>query len=216
MKINQSGEFVWGSNGFNQVLGLLFSDSNGGALVVAPRMVWRFTENDAKREIFTIPTPKSGAVESGFWNSAADQQGNAYYSWWDSCEGKSRLFTQKMNYSGEIQWSAGGIPYGGSPLISDGTGGMIYQYSDNRGIPPFSWHVQRIDQQGNPVWGPDGVCFRARQEYLTGGWSYRLVADGAGGVIIVWEEQDTSDLSWRIKIQSVGADGELGRWQMPD
>jgi len=68
--------------------------------------------------------------------------------------------------------------------ISDGLGGAIIAWRDDRG-GDFDIYVQRIDSQGDPLWNPTGVpvCTAADDQE-----DVRLTSDGDGGAILVWED----------------------------
>jgi hypothetical protein len=74
--------------------------------------------------------------------------------------------------------------------ISDGIGGMIIVWTDDRNSSgPLSdnrdIYAQYMDSDGNPVWTADGiaVCTANGDQ-----WKPKIVTDGAGGAIITWED----------------------------
>ncbi|UCH85246.1 MAG: T9SS type A sorting domain-containing protein [Candidatus Latescibacterota bacterium] len=71
-----------------------------------------------------------------------------------------------------------------SKAISDNAGGLIVVWGDFR-TSEFDIYAQRLDNLGNPLWGIDGIAVCAAPD------SQRvpeIVADGAGGAIIVWQD----------------------------
>jgi hypothetical protein len=75
-------------------------------------------------------------------------------------------------------------------IISDGTGGMIVAWTDDRNSTA-DVYAQRLDGSGNAMWVPDGIPIRAGA-----GGEFELVAmvtDGSDGAILVWM-QDRNDI----------------------
>ena len=88
-------------------------------------------------------------------------------------------------------------------IISDGGTGAIIAWQDRRNGADFDVYVQRVDASGNALWTPDGVavCVQGGDQS-----DPRLVSDGAGGAIIVWEDARTTT-NFDIYVQRVDADG---------
>jgi len=82
-------------------------------------------------------------------------------------------------------------------MISDGAGGAIIAWWHQ-----YSIYVQRIDANGNVLWGADGKAIST-----FGGEEYypQLASDGAGGAIVTWHEN--SDGSGGIYAQRVDSSG---------
>jgi len=101
--------------------------------------------------------------------------------------------SQRVDSQGNILWQTGGVqacvgPAEGPQVVSDGSGGAIIAYM--RDIPcddgqigycDSDIYAQRIDAEGNVLWGPDGVPICAGPSVPN---SPRIVTDGAGGAII--------------------------------
>jgi hypothetical protein len=75
-------------------------------------------------------------------------------------------------------------------IIADGEGGAFIAWEDQRTGVYFDIYMQRIDSYGNPLWADNGVAVRSSTNS-----SYRpsLALDGAGGVIVTWEDNRGSD-----------------------
>lgn len=94
--------------------------------------------------------------------------------------------------------------------VPDGAGGVIAAWVDDRVRPDtayFRVYAQRIDAQGNPLWPEGGV--EVSGDVMTYGcyWWMEMhaVADGAGGVVIAWNEIDgTSRLLRAQRLDSNG------------
>lgn len=86
--------------------------------------------------------------------------------------------------------------YGGLPVCTvpgdqntvaaadDGAGGIIMAWADQRS-GTFDVYAQRIDASGAPLWAADGIAVCTAPSDQDG---VRLVADGAGGAVIVWQD----------------------------
>jgi hypothetical protein len=86
-------------------------------------------------------------------------------------------------------------------LVSDGAGGMIVAWTDDRD-ESADIYAQRLDGSGHPVWLDDGIPIRASNSY-----EFELVAmvtDGSDGAILVWTV-DGED----IYAQHVDGEGNL-------
>ncbi len=88
-------------------------------------------------------------------------------------------------------------------IASDGGTGAIMTWQDRRDGTSFNIYVQKFDASGNALWTPNGVavCLEANDQA-----DPRLVPDGAGGAIVVWEDARTST-NFDIFAQRVDADG---------
>jgi hypothetical protein len=86
-------------------------------------------------------------------------------------------------------------------ICTDGAGGAIIVWEDFR-TSYYDIYVQRLDPNGNPMWTTDGVAICT----ATGNQDEpRIVADGVGGAIIVWE--DPRGLDKDVYAQRVDAGG---------
>jgi hypothetical protein len=103
------------------------------------------------------------------------------------------LSAQRVDSGGNILWQTGGVqvcvsPGGEAQVVSDGAGGAIIAYvqyilsgDGKQGYSDSDIYAQRIDAEGNILWGPDGapVCVEPLLQYSPG-----IVDDGAGGGIV--------------------------------
>ena len=72
-------------------------------------------------------------------------------------------------------------------IVADGSGGAIVVWQDGRRNPDtLDLYVQRVSSNGVPLWTTDGVVaadtFSSKRNPV-------VVADGAGGAIIIWEDR---------------------------
>ncbi len=87
--------------------------------------------------------------------------------------------------------------------ISDGNGGGIAVWSDHR-AGNYDIYAQRLDANGDAMWPAYGVvvCKAAGDQV-----NPQAVADGAGGVIVAWEDGRTDALNPDIYAQRLSASG---------
>ena len=133
---------------------------------------------------------------------APDGTGGAIIVW-----GPDYIYAQRIDASGVVQWTADGIPICPSSsaenlsIISDGAGGAIFVWKDERGIDR-DIYAQRIDNSGTVLWASDGlsVCAASGDQIEP-----CLVSDGAGGAIISWCDPRSGDLD--VYAQRIDASG---------
>jgi len=121
----------------------------------------------------------------------SDGAGGAFFAWQDPRNGSNDIYAQRVDASGAVQWSTDGVPVCteaneqlNSKLVSDGAGGVIVTWNDNRSAP-VEIYAQRLNGSGVPQWTPGGVLIS-----VAGGGdelSPIIVSDGAGGAIVIWQ-----------------------------
>jgi FlgD Ig-like domain len=73
--------------------------------------------------------------------------------------------------------------------VSDGNGGSIAVWSDRRG-GNYDIYAQKVDGNGDALWASYGVVVtKAAGDQI----NPQAVSDGAGGVIVVWEDRRSGD-----------------------
>jgi len=119
-------------------------------------------------------------------------------------------------------------------IISDGAGGAILTWTDNRS-GNYDIYAQRVNASGAVQWAANGValCTATGDQY-----SPKIASDGAGGAIVTWEDfalyvhcqrvnasgavqwaadgvvlGTTSSYQWNSRIISDGAGGAIVAWQ---
>ncbi len=117
--------------------------------------------------------------------------GGFLIAWEDGRAGYARIFTQKIDGIGNKLWNEAGVGacsrsgnQNFAQLIDDGSGGMIvvWQGYCNGNADIFA---QRISARGQLLWGEEGVTVCSAE---AGQLAPELVADGAGGAIVVWHD----------------------------
>ncbi|MFX0134554.1 MAG: hypothetical protein ACFFDN_13015 [Candidatus Hodarchaeota archaeon] len=144
----------------------------------------------------------------------SDGAGGAVISWMDSRTG-TRVYTQRINSNGVTQWTNNGIQL--SPYLcwdvhmcSDGAGGAIMAWRDDRSGGLGDIIAQRVDTNGNLKWGVNAtvVCAMNDNQYVTG-----ISGDGNGGAVIVWRDMRTGNYSnFDVYAQQVNSKG-IGKWK---
>lgn len=141
-------------------------------------------------------------------NVTYDGNGGAIIVWRDrrneaSGNGKD-IYIQRFDQDGVEQWAHNGIRVCDATgdqekphLVSDGAGGAIVFWQDDRGADT-DIYAQRVDVNGNLQWTTSGksVCTATGAQYLEGS-GYTLmgyvVSDGSGGAVVCWEDSRGSD-----------------------
>jgi hypothetical protein len=88
--------------------------------------------------------------------------------------------------------------------ISDGAGGAIFAWTDQRSLTYMDVYAQRIGADGKVLWTADGVAVCTA---LYDQDEPALVSDGAGGAIIAWH--DARSMNYDIYAQRVSAAGAM-------
>jgi Secretion system C-terminal sorting domain len=207
-RIGASGVVQWSANGVaictatgNQSYPTIVSDGSGGAIVT-----WYDYRGGTTQDIYAQHISASGVAQ---WSAngvaictatgdqlsptiVSDGSGGAIITWYDLRTGNMDIYAQRIGASGVVQWSADGVAictatgqqY--SPtIVSDGSGGAIITWQDNRGGNNYDIYAQRIGASGVVQWSADGVAIctaTANQSSPT------IVGDGSGGAIITWPD----------------------------
>ncbi len=147
----------------------------------------------------------------GFYPSiAADGAGGAIAVWVDSRGIGTPIYAQRIDADGSLLWASEAVQACGPEgykwwprLCSDGSGGAIIVWSDNR-AGRYDVYAQRIDAAGTVIWPQDGVALCSADGDQ--GEAY-LVPDGAGGAIVMWT--DARGDEYDIFAQRIDANGTI-------
>lgn len=127
------------------------------------------------------------------------------------------IYSSRIDQFGNPSWGVNGLPVCTAPnasigprIVTDGMGGTIMVWQDDRD-DPFrpDIYAQRVAANGSALWATNGVAVSSAD------WDQhrvQVVADGAGGAVIAWEDwRDGGFLAQRYKIfaQRIGPDGSL-------
>ena len=190
-KIDSEGNIKWRRDvpGVDQAI----TDGSGGAIIA-------YTHSHDNISVLKVdsegdlPWGQDGVSLNlgGFvaFNIAGDNSGGVIVV--QQSGGGDIVSVQRVDSEGNILWQTGGVqawvgPAEGAQVVSDGAGGAIIAYM--RGIPcedDIGWcdtdiYAQRVDAEGNVLWGPDGLPICAGPSHPN---TPKIVADGAGGAII--------------------------------
>lgn len=127
----------------------------------------------------------------------SDGRGGFVVTWADQRGGDTDLYAQSIDTTGALRWSASGVEVVGGPgeqspagLVTDGEGGVILLWIDTGDpnatvAPPTNLNAQRLDADGDVRWEADGLRIASDVGAAS---QPSCAADGAGGVIVAWEE----------------------------
>lgn len=142
----------------------------------------------------------------------SDGSGGAIVVWRDgrNISTQMDIYAQHISASGDLLWNIDGIAICNAAsdqfaprLVSDGAGGAIIAWYDNR-AGNYDIYAQRINASGTVQWTTDGVAICT----ATGNQNaHQLLADGAGGAFIVWCDGRVGGPNADIYGQRVNANG---------
>ena len=141
-----------------------------------------------------------------------DTKGGAIIVWEDfrnsTPGGNADIYVQRIDKNGYVKWTTNGINICSDPndqgtvqITEDGYGGTIIAWNDHR-AGNRDIYAQRIDSSGNVKWIANGVAVAAKANDQR---DCKLINDGTGGAIIVW--QDSIGASWDIYAQRISGTG---------
>lgn len=146
-----------------------------------------------------------------YHQTVSDGSGGAIITWEDQRNGNSDIYAQRIDANGVIQWNINGVvicnasDYQRYPMIaSDGSGGAIITWRDNRSGYNYDIYAQRVNNNGTVQWIPNGTAICAESHDQN---SPTIVEDGSGGVIITWD--DDRSFFHDIYAQRISANGNV-------
>jgi len=148
---------------------------------------------------------------------APDGSGGSIIVWRDLRNATHyKVYAQKIDAYGNIQWAAGGIPVCSAiytqhdpMVVTDGSGGAIIAWEDYRSGSSYDIYTQRVDSDGNLLWGSAGVAI-STASYDQDNPS--IIPDGSGGAIITWRDI-RNGFDYDIYAQRVNASGVV-QWMV--
>jgi hypothetical protein len=138
-----------------------------------------------------------------------DGQGGAVVVWFDRRDGSWDIHAQRVDASGSMLWTAGGLPVctaaGGQDqhwLAPDGSGGAVFVWRDAR-AGNLDIYAQRVRGDGQIAWPADGlgVCTEPHDQHDP--W---IASDGEGSVYLAWQDQRGSAAD--VFVQRISLAGE--------
>ncbi len=144
---------------------------------------------------------------------ASDGSGGAIIAWQDKRNGSDYdIYAQRIDASGNIKWTLNGIPVCNAArdqvepeVVSDGSGGAIITWTDERDSGNYDIYAQKVDSTGKVKWTANGatICKGAAGDE-------NITSDGKGGAIITWRDL-RSGTTGDIYAQRIDAGGNV-RW----
>jgi hypothetical protein len=146
----------------------------------------------------------------------ADGGGGAIVAWTRGSTGTYDIYSQHVNGNGYLQWNTNGVVLSAASnvqsnrsIAADGSGGAIATWYDLRGADG-DLYAQHVLAGGSldPLWTSSGsdtngrpVCTAASDQN-----NARLVTDGSGGVIAVWQDTRNGPESdiYAVRVRSNG------------
>ena len=146
----------------------------------------------------------------------SDGAGGAIITWQDFRSANYDVYAQRINGSGAPLWTPNGIVVSNAAndqvvpvLVSDGNGGAIIAWYDDRGPNPpngYDIYAQKVNSAGAMQWTVNGVavCTVAFDQTVP-----QITSDGAQGAIIVWSDLRLGLGTYDIFVQRVLANGAM-------
>ncbi len=136
--------------------------------------------------------------------------GDFIFAWIDHRNGLADIYAQKVNSSGDLQWTTNGVPICTvdeeqwiTDICSDGDGGAILVWNDERNETGTDddIYAQRVNASGHTLWGNNGtvVCNATQIQDFP-----QVVCIGSN-VFIAWEDKRFSN--WDIYAQQLDLNG---------
>lgn len=165
----------------------------------------------------------SGTKEDLF--AVSDGAGGMIAVWEDKRTGTADIYAQRIDVNGDALWTVDGVAVctatgaqglyhsstgttGFTPIVADGEGGVWIVWQDERAFSTRQRdiYVQHLDADGTRRFAVNGIPVAARagmEDQPT------LVSDGAGGVIVVWQDRTVDPIFTDLHGQRIAPDGTL-------
>ncbi len=220
-KIDSGGNLDWDAagvdvctEGADQLYPRMVTDGSGGAIIT-----WHDYRN-SNSDIYAQRVDNAGntmwtadgieiCTRTGYQGApliASDGSGGAFITWSDE-----EVYVQRVNANGDTILAAGGISISSGAsgsivgdIAPDGSGGAFLVWEDYRDSD-YHIYIQRIDSDGNRLWGPDDVpvCTAAGPQY-----SPRLALDQSGCLIVTWWDMRVGT-DFNVYAQKIDSEGNI-------
>ncbi|MES2565955.1 MAG: T9SS type A sorting domain-containing protein [Bacteroidota bacterium] len=216
-RINATGTVQWAANGllvcgatnnqsaldikFMGSSGLLLTwkDDRGSANAIYAQIVSMAGANQLTSNGILI----SNGSKSINPNVISDGNNGAIIAWQDSSSLGWDIKSQKINSSGTLQWTAGGVTVCNAAddqvnpsQVSDGEGGAIYAWEDHRNGSNYDIYCNHLFSNGSPVVGINELVYQPAVQSICFPNPINLHS-------IIQLNHNTSHLPWEIKIFDV-------------
>ncbi|HET7224332.1 MAG TPA: FlgD immunoglobulin-like domain containing protein [Candidatus Eisenbacteria bacterium] len=229
-RVNAAGVPQWADSGValctalnNQLFPRIAPDGAGGAIVS-----WIDGRSGSSYDIYAQRVNAAGVpqwADSGVALGASaypqsqdlpaivpDGAGGGIVTWTGSTVSGDHVYAQHVSADGVPQWTAGGVRLCATEynqvnptIAADGAGGAIVAWSDIRnGAGNFDIFARRVSAAGSPQWPAEGVALCAAMNDQT---HPTIVADGAGGAIVTWQDARNGVGNFDIYAQRLSAAG---------
>ncbi len=207
-RVDGSGSVLWTANGvaintaaLNQLYPQLVSDGAGGAIITwqdgrfGPTNIYAQRVDGSGTALWTVNgnfiTIASGDQDRP--QLVSDGTGGAIITWEDFRSGATTdIYAHRVDGAGTTLWTLYGVAVCTAAdsqfepqLVSDGAGGAIITWTDDRAGFDYDIYAQRLDGSGNALWTANGVAISSETFSQD---NPQLASDGAGGAIITWED----------------------------
>ncbi|GEM_PF-3333846 len=144
----------------------------------------------------------------------SDSAGGAYVTYENNTVYPRKIELKRINRYGYLAWDSARLIIGDLPesryasLTADGNNGVLIAYLDrerdsaNHYLYKERLRVQRVDSNGNLLWGSHGVRVSLAEHNQSSAQSARVITDNQKGCILVWE--DTLHVLMMQRIDSFG------------
>jgi len=230
-RIGSNGNILWTTDGIKvtpsnvwSYTNSMCSDGNGGAFISWHAIldsnslsVQHINANGTlmwdSSGITICSTTLSGQIIAKI---ASDNNGGAIIVWGDTRNvgnNNEDIYAQRVNAAGIFQWTANGIAVSNASggqgssmqITSDGSGGAIMAWEDQRSGTTVEIYTQKINADGAIQWTPNGVLINS----VVGGSLYPQLINDVGGAIICWVDRRNGNADWNIYAQKVDSSGSL-------
>ena len=144
---------------------------------------------------------------------AGDGSDGIFVAWEDQRSGKTDIYAQALSSTGQTRWQNDGVGIAVATqeqaqldLISDGSGGMIGVWADERNSGT-NIAAQRLDKNGKALWSANGIFItpeggtKQRPAILAQPGSFL----GSNGCLVAWEDSRRGNED--IFVQALKSDG---------
>ena len=208
-RVNETGDLQWNAEGIavcntpdKRESVFVSKDGFGGALIT-----WK----DKRSGDYDIYAQRINSTGHGQWTPngtlicsaddyqggsqiCSDELGGAYIAWDDARFGTADIYAQRVNSTGDPQWTPNGMRISReenylNDLSGDGFGGFIIAWVDES-YNDRKIYAQHIDSTGTTVWTDNGTSISTVGGYKT---SPIISVNETGHVIIVWRDNRNSN-----------------------
>lgn len=224
-RLDSAGKTIWTLEGFTSlsVTGMVEDDSGGVILLLYDQNDRIYTQRLSGDGV-TLWEDEGVLVGTNDYPNASiagDGRGGAVVVWQEKNGTDITIRTQRVSAEGITLWGDNGVTITSiadgqgsyQQVISDGTGNFVVAWDARSVTPDTDVYVQKLDKDGNPLWGEDGILVcqdQAAESYSPADIQShpQIAADGAGGVIVTWHDRRRI-MNREIFAQRISAAGEI-------